>query len=203
MEISIEILIYFILHPIALVLYSSVFFSFIFSMSESAKTVFFLKGYCIFMMSLAFGLLMRNRVYARDIGIANVEIVLISYLIVSILILLFCFLSLEAKLVSFITHNVYIYIALSLVAFIVVFQYFFISFVFIATLRALTAYGCLAAALYGLWEYSIPGKEMTKSEKNQILGTILILCVTLAMWMLYLCFRYEESYRIFFLYTLK
>jgi hypothetical protein len=198
MEISIEIFFYFILHPIALVIYSSVFFSFIFRMSESAKTVFFLECYCIFMISLAFGLFLRNRIYVRDIGIANLEIVLISYLIVSILILLFCFLSLEAKILSS-TKNVYIYIALSLVALIIIFQHIFISFIFIATLRALSVCGCLAVALYGLWEYSLPGKEMTRAEKRQILSTVILFCLILATWMLYLNFRYEESYRIFFL----
>ena len=199
---EIEILLYILLHPIVLVLYSSVFFSFIFRMSESAKTVFLLECYCIFMMSLAFGLLMRNRVYARDIGVANVEIVLIAYLIVSILILLFCFLSIEDKLVSFKTHNVYVYIALSLVVLIAVFQHIFVSFVYIATMRALSAYGCLAAALYGLWEYSIPGKELTELEKRQVLGTIQIFCLILAMWMLYLSIRHEESYKIFFQYSI-
>ena len=193
---------YFILHPIVLVLCSCVFFCLIFIIPKSAKTVFLLKCYCVFMMSLAFGLLMRNRVYTRNVGIANVDIVLISYLIVSILILLFYFLSLEVQLVSFITHNVYIYVALSMVVMVVIFQHIFISFIYIATLRALSAYGCLAAALYGLWECSIPGKEMTKPEKMQILIDILFFCLILAMWMLYLSVRYEESYRIFFLYPL-
>jgi hypothetical protein len=139
------------------------------------------------MMLLAIEALIRIMIYVRNIWgdtEENIILFLLIALIVSILVLCFCILTLMNKFVNLMTYNIYICFALILVAMIVIFP--FVSLIFEASLQVISVWGCIAAALYGLWKYNVPNKEVVMSKKELILKNILHFCVILTILMLFL-----------------
>ena len=183
MEGLLKVLLFLIINPVTWIIHSCVFLLFIVKKSESVKTVFYLKCYCIFMMPLAIEALIRSMIYMKDIhGILDGYVV--SFLIVSIFILCFCVLTLISKFINLITHKICFCFALLLAYATIIFPFVFPSdcFKFWAPYQIISVWGCIAAALYILFRCALYNNESAESEKVRILKIVLRYCVVLAVW---------------------
>ena len=189
------LLIILFLTPIGWIFFSGVFFQFTIKNLETDETIFFLKCYCIFMMLLAIEALIRSMIYVHIIW-GYLDGYLVSFLIISILVLCFCILAFA----NFITHSIYLCFALILIAMIVAFSFApfdapfgssdtFVSFD--ASWQLIFVWGCVAIALYGLSRYTIQREKLLSKgvmmpEKQRILKNKLRFCAVLVIWIYFL-----------------
>ena len=182
-----QILLRFLLNPIAWIPYSAVFFYFSSKIKNPVKIKLCLKCYCILMMPLAIEALIRSIIYVRNIW-GYLEAYHVSFLIVSILVLLFCIFTLNDKFSSLITRETYICTALVLTAIISIFP--FVSLTFVASLQIFSVWGCIAIALYGLSRYSAPSKGIPAQEEifalktKRMLAIIGVVFCLILIWMI-------------------
>jgi hypothetical protein len=136
------------------------------------------------MMLLAIEALIRSMIYVRDIwGDAEGDTILF-FLNLSILILLFCVLTLKSKFTNLITHKFYLCFALILASAVAIFPFVFLTFE--ASYQIIVVWGCIAAALYGLQEYTISDEEVMTEKKRRIVKNMLRLCTILIIYVLFL-----------------
>jgi len=171
--------------PAGWILYSGVFFWFITRKLEISKIILYLKYYCIIMMPLAIEALIRSMIYVQGLwGIKETSIIFL-FLVISVLVLCFCVLTLCTKFASRITRRIYANFTLIMIIAIIIFP--FVSLVFEASLQAISVWGCTAIALYGIREYTyVDDEEEIKQEKRRLLKDMLIFCLALPIWMLFI-----------------
>lgn len=177
-----------LLNPLYFIVFSCMFFWFIIKKQKPTRTILYLKCYCIFIMPFAIEALVRCIVYIHDIW-GNIDWHLILFLIESIFVLCFCIFALIKKYLNFITHKIYIFFTLLLVALIIILPY--VSLIFEASCQISSAWGCIAIALYGLSRYAVPREKIRSeeeqiSETHQIFKIISCLCIILSIWTLFL-----------------
>jgi hypothetical protein len=180
------------LTPGGLVFYSGMFFWFVVEKLTPARTMLFLKCYCMLVMLLAIEALQRSRIYVRVIWGTKEENVILFFLIVSILISYFCFTVLSKKITSQISDYLYVFFALTLIVMIVVFSKCYFS-AFEAFFQIISAWGCVSVALYGLWRYAVKSGEIVFSKKQRIQKNMVYLCVALLATMM--LFPVERDYK--------
>ena len=171
------------LHPIAWIFYSGTFFWIVIKIFKPAKVIFYLKCYCIFMMPLAIEALVRSMMYVNDIWSDDKGDIILIFLSLSIVILLFCVLTLNKKFARLVTHNIYIFHTLILIAMIVIYPK--VSVLFEASLQILSVWGCIAMALFYV---SIISKNVAMSDKPRNFIKTVLFSLILSLWILFLIY---------------
>ena len=152
---------------------------------DSRKTVFFLKCYCVFMMPLTIEALIRIMTYVRDLWSYNKDgDAVFLFLILSIQVFCFCVFTLLIKNKSLVMSYSYILFMSILLCMVAIFP--FVSLTFEASFQVVSAWGCTAAALYGLSRYSFSDKEITMPNKKLILEKMLTFCVIFIVYLMIL-----------------
>ena len=164
---------------------SALFFYHVIIKLDSRKTVFILKCYCVFMMPLAIEALIRIMTYVRDIWSYYKDgDTVFLFLRASIQVFCFCVFTLLIKNKSLVMSYSYILFMSILLCMVAIFP--FVSLTFEASFQVVSAWGCTAAALYGLSKYSFSDKEITMPDKKLIIKRILRYCVILIAYLLIL-----------------
>ena len=197
-----QILLRFLLNPLAWVSYSAVFFYFsLLKIKDPVKIILCLKCHCILMMPLAIEAIIRS-LYIRDMW-GYLEAYHVSFLILSILVLLFCIFTLNDNFSSLITRKIYFCNALVLIAMIIIFP--FVSVMFATPFQILSAWGCITISLYGLSRYVVLSKDVPDQEeivtlkRERILAIIeVIFCLVLMVAISPFAFNaFREAYFVF------
>jgi hypothetical protein len=175
----ISMLMYMSLLPFAWIFYSAFFFYFIIKYAETVKTIYYIKSYSVLLISIAVEALARNIIFVREFW-GNLDAFLTSFFVVSISILCFCFYMYKKKNDNIITSNICICFALILATMITALSSD--SLIFGATYQIISAWGCVAIALYVLSQYIIQVEEMTIQEKKRIIKNMMLFCALLALW---------------------